>query len=96
MITSAEKRDKQYLTNKTIVFKTSGVIVPQDKTVQTFLDAHFVGESELKEGIKYFVTLLEDKPDKDEKFYVTIVLLRSQTDGKFSWELKISDYVGWI
>lgn len=55
-----------------------------------------MGESELKEGIKYFVTLLEDKPDKDEKFYVTIVLLRSQTDGKFSWELKISDYVGWI
>ena len=55
---SSIKKDKNCDNFKTVIFDTKGVIVPQDETVQSYLDGYIIGESEIKDGDKYFVTIL--------------------------------------
>ena len=62
------------MSRKTIVYKTSGVIVPQDKKVQEYLDSNIIGESELKSGSKYFATEFKEGDEKKH----SVVLLRSK------------------
>ena len=62
------------MSRKTIVYKTSGIIVPQDKKVQKYLDSNILGESELKMGSKYFATEFKE----GEASSHSVVLLRSK------------------
>ena len=45
---------------KTVVFNTNGIIVPQNFCVQKYLDGSIIGESELKNGSKYFATFTKE------------------------------------
>ena len=64
--------------HKTVIFETSGVIVPQKEQVQKYLDWKIIGESEIKNGTKYFVTQTKDEiVTGDKKEQATIALLKS-------------------
>ena len=42
--------------SKTVIFDTNGVIVPQKVQVQEYLNWKIIGESEIENGTKYFIT----------------------------------------
>ena len=52
---------------KTVVFNTNGVIVPQNFCVQKYLDGSIIGESELKNGSKYFATFTKEYVEVKEQ-----------------------------
>lgn len=79
---------------RSVIFNTNGVIVPQKESVQKYLDGHIIGESEIKDGNKFFITMAIEPKGKDE--IATLTLLKSHSDGQFNWRFTIKDYTRWI
>ena len=75
---------------KTIVFGSNGMIQPQNKEVQEALDQSIVGESELTNGGKFFIS---SKVENEQR---TLTILKSQKNGIIDKQFDIPDFIGQV
>lgn len=84
---SQDKRSKE---RKSIVFRSNGEIVTQSNEIQSYLDQNIVGESELKDGVKYFICAQTVNQIR------TLTVLESQLTGKLVKKFTLDDFFAFI
>ena len=78
-----ELRNEKLNIRHAIVMKMNRMIITQKKEIQTYLDSNIIGESHLKDGMKYLTVMHEDE----------VVLLRFSRQGRAKIVRKIPNFV---